>query len=227
MKSTKTKMTLVFSGDDVATVIRSGYADRAAANGTGLSYEMERGLLRDLFPCEAVERRMAPVYLGRSSVQDEFAALFRDAAAGVGLKAALGGLRPAVEAAAQQATGLAVDCSGDGSKHLGDCWGSVCNALESRLTEASSMGEGDVAYDLEADLKKARSLLDAARGGSIGPRARDFFDVCLWNWETLGDYTYTYRSLMGVVELSVDWPNDVREREGLRAALAETYLDAL
>lgn len=229
MPTMKPKMNLVFSGENYAKALRAGYADRAEIHGTSISWEMEQALIRDLIPTGTAERPVMRLYCGQSTVQDEVSGLFCDAAAGIDKTVREAGMRPLVELAARQSTRLTLDCTRDESYHLVQCWDSVCIVLEKRLAEASAFGEGDVAPDVESDVHKARTLLDRARegqGGGVRPEARAFFDVILWNWELLGEYSYTYRSLMDVVTLADGWPGDARAREDFKAALAETFLPA-
>ena len=64
-----------------------------------------------------------------------------------------------------------------------------------------------------------RDLARALKNGNKGIEVRAFFDIALRNWSVLGGFTYTYRSLMDVVDLADEWPETARSREDLKACL--------
>lgn len=229
MPTMRPKMNLVFSGENYAKALKAGYGDRAEIHGTSVSWEMEQALIRDLIPTGTAERPVMRLYYGQSTVQDEVSGLFCDAAAGIDRTVREDGMRPLVELASSQSMRLSLDCTRDESYHLIQCWESVCHVLECRLSDASGLGDGGATPDVESDVRKARALLECARegqGGGVRPEARAFFDVVLWNWDLLGEYSYTYRALMDVVSLADGWPGDARAREDFKAALDATFLPA-
>lgn len=131
-------------------------------------------------------------------------------------------LRPLVELAARQSLGSLIDASkeeDDGSRpvyHLKTCWDSVCSRLHHVCENDPGSRE---ALSAAVDEGVARDLSRALDAGNRGIEARAFFDVVLRNWAVLGGFTYTYRSLMDVVELADEWPETARSREDLKSCL--------
>lgn len=217
MPTLKPKRTLVFSSSDTQRALEAALSDRCEMHRTSMSYEIEQILIDTLIPPAGseAERAMMRIYYGQSTVKEELAQAFCDAAAGDGYHARHGDMRPLVELAARQSVGLTLDlATRHGSAmpvyHARECWDAVVRVMRGAAKDDGLVG---------IDAKAAEALLGRLGDESAHPEAKAYFDVILRNWELLGDYTYTYRSLMDVVDMTVGWPEDARSREGLKAAL--------
>ena len=168
------------------------------------------------------ELAMTRIYYGQTGVRDEVSTAFSDAAAVYDWDNGASDLRPLVELAARQSLGSLIDASkeeDDGSRpvyHLKTCWDSVCSRLHHVCEDDPGSRE---ALSAAVDEGVARDLSRALEGGNRGVEARAFFDIVLRNWAALGGFTYTYRTLMDVVELADEWPETARSREDLKACL--------
>lgn len=224
MPTLKPKRTFVYSSEHARRALEAALTDRCEVNRTNMSQEIEGILIDALVPHDGglAERAMMRIYYGQTGVRDEVAGAFSDAAAVYDWESGTSDLRPLVELAAQQSLGALIDASkeeDDGSRpvfHLKTCWDSVCGRLHhvcesdpsSREALSAAIDEG-VARDLGCALDAGRKMVEA----------RAFFDIVLRNWTVLGGFTYTYRSLMDVVELADEWPETARSREDLKSCL--------
>lgn len=217
MPTLKPKRTLVFSNADTQKALEAALSDRCELHRTSMSYEIEQILIDALIPPAgtSAERSMLRIYYGLSTVQGELAGAFCDNAAGDGFHARHGDLRPLVELASRQSVGLTLDLSKrNGSAmpvyHARECWGAVASAMDDAAKDDALVG---------IDAKAAGSLLAKLGDDEAHPESKAYFDVVLRNWSVLGDYTYTFRALMDVVDMTVGWPEDARSREAFKAAL--------
>lgn len=224
MPTLKPKRTFVYSSDDTRRALEAALADRCEVNRTNMSQEIEGILIDALVPHDGglAERAMTRIYYGQTGVRDEVAGAFSDAAAVYDWDSDTSDLRPLVELSAQQSLGALIDASkeeADGSQpvyHLATCWASVCSRLHHVCESDPGSRE---ALSAAIDEGVARDLARALKNGNRGIEVRAFFDIALRNWSVLGGFTYTYRSLMDVVDLADDWPETARSREDLKACL--------
>lgn len=223
MPTLKPKRTLVFSSADAQKAIEAALSDRCELHRTSMSYEIEQILIDALIPRDGgiAERPMMRIYYGMATVQDELAGVFCDNAAGIDWKARHDDERPLVELASQQSVGLALDLTkehADGSMpiyHARSCWESVCDRLKRDVEESAD----EDARAAGVDVRIAYALLDQLNDDSAHPEAKAFFDLVLRNWWSLGNYTYTFRALMDVVDMAVGWPETARSREDFKAVV--------
>ena len=219
----KPKRTLVFSNANTQKALEAALSDRCELHRTSMSYEIEQILIDALIPLDGgfAERPMMRIYYGMSTVQEEISGLFQSNAAGVNWEACYDDERPLVELASQQSIRLTLDLGkkrGDGSMpvyHARSCWESVCDRLE-RDVDGS---DDEDARASRVDVDAARALLAQLGDGGARPEAKAFFDIVLRNWWSLGNYTYTFRALMDVVDLADGWPETAASREDLKATL--------
>lgn len=224
MPTLKPKRTFVYSSDNARRALEAALADRCEVNRTNMSQEIEGILIDALVPHDGglAEMAMTRIYYGQTGVRDEVSTAFCDAAAVYDWDTGLSDLRPLVELAARQSLGSLIDASkeeDDGSRpvyHLATCWDSVCSRLHHVCESDPGSRE---ALSAAVDEGVARDLSRALDAGNRGIEARAFFDVVLRNWAVLGGFTYTYRSLMDVVELADEWPETARSREDLKSCL--------
>lgn len=224
MPTLKPKRTFVYSSDNTRRALEAALTDRCEVNRTNMSQEIEGILIDALVPHDGglAERAMMRIYYGQTGVRDEVAGAFSDAAAVYDWESGTSDLRPLVELAARQSLGSLIDASkeeDDGSRpvyHLKTCWDSVCSRLHHVCENDPGSRE---ALSAAVDEGVARDLSRALEGGNRGVEARAFFDIVLRNWAALGGFTYTYRTLMDVVELADEWPETARSREDLKACL--------
>lgn len=221
MPTMKPKRTLVFSSADAQKALEAALSDRCELHRTSMSYEIEQILIDTLIPRDGgfAERPMMRIYYGMSTVRSEISGAFQDNAAGVDWKARYDDERPLVELASQQSIGLTLDLSkkqAGGSMpvyHARSCWESVCDRLKRDVEEAAD----EDARAAGVDVSIAYALLDQLNDDSAHPEAKAFFDLVLRNWWSLGNYTYTFRALMDVVDMAVGWPETARSREDFKA----------
>lgn len=224
MPTLKPKRTFVYSSDNARRALEAALADRCEVNRTNMSQEIEGILIDALVPHDGgmAELAMTRIYYGQTGVRDEVSTAFSDAAAVYDWDNGVSGLKPLVELAARQSLGALIDASkkeDDGSRpifHLKTCWDSVCGRLHHVCDGDPGSRE---ALSAAIDEGVARDLSRALEDGGRGVEARAFFDVVLRNWAVLGGFTYTYRSLMDVVELADEWPETARSREDLKSCL--------
>lgn len=223
MPTLKPKRTLVFSSADSQRALEAALSDRCELNRTSMSLEIERILIEALIPRDGgfAERPVMRIYYGMGTVQSELAGIFESNAAGIDWKARHDDERPLVELASQQSIGLTLDLSkeyGGGMMpvyHARSCWESVCERLERDVEEL----DGDAARAARVDVEVARRLLSQLNDAAAHPEAKAFFDLVLRNWWSLGNYTYTFRALMDVVDMTAGWPETAESREDFKAAV--------
>lgn len=219
----KPKRTLVFSNADTQRALEAALSDRCELHRTSMSYEIEQILIDTLIPRDGgfAERSMMRIYYGMSTVQEEIAGLFQSNAAGVNWEACHDDEKPLVELASQQSIRLTLDLDkkrADGSMpvyHARSCWEGVCNRLERDI-------EGSDDEDVRAsrvDVDAARNLLAQLGDEGAHPESKAFFDIVLRNWWSLGNYTYTFRALMDIVDLTNGWPETAVSREDFKATV--------
>lgn len=223
MPTLKPKRTLVFSNADTQRALEAALSDRCELHRTSMSYEIEQILIDTLIPRDGgfAERPMMRIYYGLSTVQEELSGLFQSNAAGSNWEARYDDERPLVELASQQSIRLTLDLGkkhADGSMpvyHARSCWESVCDRLE-RDVEESDDEDGRAS---RVDVDAARALLAQLGDEGAHPEAKAFFDIVLRNWWSLGNYTYTFRALMDVVDMAEGWPETAMSREDFKATV--------
>lgn len=223
MPTLKPKRTFVYSSENMKNVLEAALADRCDTSRINMSQAIEGILFDELVPRGGglAETAMKRIYQGSSSVREELFLLFQENAAGSSWNAKFDDLKLLVELAARQALGAMVVAGlshrGDGARpefHLKSCWETVCERLE-----RTAGGDGAAAASAAIDAEVARGLLTKLEGEAVLAEAKVFFDVVLRNWDALGNFTYTYRSLADVVDLVDAWPEDAGSRDGLKACL--------
>lgn len=211
MPTNKPKVTLVYSTDNTRRAIEADIDDRCVVNGgTSRSREIERILLDNLAPRnELAKTCWLHLHEDNGSVQEVISFVLDLVAVKVSRQrecaARLG--RDIVELAAEQAWGLPLQQFTTG--HVTAMWGEVVSRLESAAKGGSK--------DAEIGVAEARELCDIPEPQGDGTPfgrygAKDYFDVVLWNWDTLGDEPCTYKALATVVYSCDGWPNDARAR---------------
>ena len=224
MPTLKPKRTLVFSSADAQRALEAALADRCELHRTSMSLEIEQILIEALIPRDGgfAERPVMRIYYGMGTVQGELAGIFQANAAGIDWKARYDDERPLVELASSQSVGLTLDLGkgrGGGMMpvyHARSCWDSVCDHLEHDIDSLDL----DEARAARVDAEVARDLLVQLNDDSARPEAKGFFDLVLRNWWSLGNYTYTFRALMDIVDMASGWPETAESREDFKAAVA-------
>ncbi len=132
-----------------------------------------------------------------STCQELISAIFREEAACAepGRECPLFAL---VSFAMLQSRGLYVDPRGGEHYHAASCWNSVGNMLE----EHERRGVG-----------AARWLEGFLASASIAIPAFEFYGIVIENWDILADYTYTWRALADIVDMTAGWPTDSQTRK--------------
>ena len=106
--------------------------------------------------------------------------------------------------ALMQGEKLYVNSTGNDHYHAANCWNSVGNML----SEGSSK-----------DVERARVLEGRLIAADPQIPAEDFFGIVAGNWDLLSRFTYTWRALADIVDMTVGWPNDDRARRYLKDAI--------
>lgn len=176
-----------------------------------------------LGPLDSVfARAYSSIYCGTSTVQDNLSRIFCGNADGIQLDARYDDEMPLVELASKQSIGLTLDLGKTYGMmmpiyHGRNCWDSVCNRLKYDIEKS----EDEDMSAARIDLARARVLLDQLNNEKASPIAKEFFDIVLRNWWSLGNYTYTFRALMDIVDMTEGWPETAESREEFIAALVE------
>ena len=218
MPTLKPKMTFVFSSEKTKNFLDAIIEEEVSVNETNKSWEMERALINAYVSQDGdfAEVSITRLYQGPSTVKEELSRLFSDNSEGFDFKAKNDDLRPLVELAGRQSIGSVLDISlgkkiPDPLPHLRACWSNVCVKLKRAIEEERSTNR--------IDFKVAQELMQALEENVSNIEAKAFFDLVLRNWEVLGDYTYTFRALMDIVDIADSWPNDAKARRAFRTCV--------